>query len=441
MGLNTINRPGTRLITALTATGTTQTDAFPLIGGTAFHEFTTVASGTGCRMPVSPLPITVVISNAGAETLNVYPPSGGTIDGGSTDAAVTIAATKSGSFWAAGPLTWYSTTTGTVTGGGTGTVTQLVAGYGLDGGTITTTGTLAISDLAITFAKMQTIASLRLIGRVDTGAGAPTQLSLTEFLDAAAGSAQGDILYRGASAWSVLAPGTSGQLLASQGASANPHWIDASGTGTVTSVAAGTGLTGGTITGTGTIGLASISGLSVLGNSTGGSAAPAGITLTGLIDSALGSTQGDILYRGASAWSALGPGTAGQPLTTGGSAANPGFASTNVKVDSHYGAITGDTQSTGTWTANLATSDWHEITLTQSITTLTLSNPTVGQQFTLVVIQGGSGSYTISWFSTIKWAGGAAPTLTTAVGGIDVLTFKCMSAGQYYGFVAGQALA
>ena len=64
------------------------------------------------------------------------------------------------------------------------------------------------------------------------------------------------------------------------------------------------------------------------------------------------------------------------------------------------------------------------------------------QQFTLIIIQGGSGSYTVTFSGmTIKWPGGAAPTLTTAVGGIDVLTFKQISAGNYYGFVAGAALA
>jgi len=40
---------------------------------------------------------------------------------------------------------------------------------------------------------------------------------------------QGDILYRGASAWEALAPGTSGQVLTTGGAAADPSWADASG--------------------------------------------------------------------------------------------------------------------------------------------------------------------------------------------------------------------
>ena len=38
--------------------------------------------------------------------------------------------------------------------------------------------------------------------------------------------ARGDLLYRGASKWGNLAAGTSGQVLATQGAGADPHWID-----------------------------------------------------------------------------------------------------------------------------------------------------------------------------------------------------------------------
>jgi hypothetical protein len=45
------------------------------------------------------------------------------------------------------------------------------------------------------------------------------------------------VVYRNASGWVALAPGTSGQLLSSGGAGANPSWVNPAGTGTVTSVA------------------------------------------------------------------------------------------------------------------------------------------------------------------------------------------------------------
>jgi hypothetical protein len=38
------------------------------------------------------------------------------------------------------------------------------------------------------------------------------------------GATRGSILYRGASGWAILTPGTAGQVLTSQGAGADPHW-------------------------------------------------------------------------------------------------------------------------------------------------------------------------------------------------------------------------
>jgi hypothetical protein len=104
----------------------------------------------------------------------------------------------------------------------------------------------------------------------------------------------------------------------------------ASSAGTVTSVASGTGLAGGPITTTGTLTLAAIASHALLSNITGGSAIPVANSLTATIDAAIGATQGAILYRGASVWSALGPGTSGQFLKTQGAAANPVWAATTA---------------------------------------------------------------------------------------------------------------
>ncbi len=195
------------------------------------------------------------------------------------------------------------------------------------------------------------------------------------------------------------------------------------GSGTVTSIIAGAGLSGGTITTTGTIAISNVT--PALGG-------------TGL---ATLTAHAVLVGAGTSNVAFAAVGTSGRPLIDQGASADPAFLATGVKIDSHFGVITADTQSTSTWTVNLATSDWHAITLTQSIATLTISNGTVGQQFTLVIIQGGSGSYTVAWPSNTLWPGGVAPTLTTTVGGIDVITVKIVSAGHYYAFVAGQALA
>ena len=132
-------------------------------------------------------------------------------------------------------------------------------------------------------------------------------------------------------------------------------------------------------------------------------------------------------------------GVAGRLLTDQGASADPAFASTVLKIDSHFGAITADTDGS-TITFNLSTSDWHSVTLGGN-RTLALSNATIGQQFSVILTQDGSGSRTVTWFATIKWPAGTAPTLSTAAGAIDVFTFKCYGSGTYYGFTPGQAMA
>lgn len=70
-----------------TATGTVQGDAFAI--ATSFIRFTTVAANTGGRLPATGGLIEV--ENGGVSALKVYPDSGNTIDGGSANAAVTLA--------------------------------------------------------------------------------------------------------------------------------------------------------------------------------------------------------------------------------------------------------------------------------------------------------------------------------------------------------------
>lgn len=93
------------------------------------------------------------------------------------------------------------------------------------------------------------------------------------------------------------------------------------GSGTVTSVGSGTGLTGGPITGSGTLSLATISTLNILANTTGGTAAPSGNTLSAILDAIYGTSQGQVLYRGSSVWSSLALGPVATPLQAGGSSA------------------------------------------------------------------------------------------------------------------------
>ena len=73
--------------------------------------------------------------------------------------------------------------------------------------------------------------------------------------------------------------------------------------------------------------------------------------------------------------------------------------------------------------------------------TLALSNEQVGQSFIIRLVQDGTGSRTVIWWSTIKWPFGTEPTLSTTGGDVDVFGFTVTSGGNYDGFVVGQGLS
>ena len=70
--------------------------------------------------------------------------------------------------------------------------------------------------------------------------------------------------------------------------------------------------------------------------------------------------------------------------------------------------------------------------------TIALSNGTVGQAFIINITQDGVGSRTVTWFTTIKWAGGTAPTLTTTASKADTVGFIVTGSATYNGYVVGQ---
>jgi hypothetical protein len=74
-------------------------------------------------------------------------------------------------------------------------------------------------------------------------------------------------------------------------------------------------------------------------------------------------------------------------------------------------------------------------TLTGSVT-YTFSNPISGGEYTLIMTQGGAGSFTATWPAAVKWSGGTAPTLTTTVGKVDVVRFV-YDGTSYYGSTVG----
>ena len=106
-------------------------------------------------------------------------------------------------------------------------------------------------------------------------------------------------------------------------------------------------------------------------------------------------------------------------------------------INGSINAITSDVDG-ATITFDMSASNIHQVTLGGN-RTLAVSNVSVGQTFTIILAQDGTGSRTISgWFSGISWAGGSVPTLTTTASKKDMFTFLCTSAGVYIGTVSGQ---
>lgn len=93
-----------------TATGNSQGTAFTITAVTT--EFTTTAASTGAILPGTTGPFLagdcLEIFNMGASTLTVYPPVGFAINGGSTNAGVSVTTLKGASFFCRGDGNWFA---------------------------------------------------------------------------------------------------------------------------------------------------------------------------------------------------------------------------------------------------------------------------------------------------------------------------------------------
>jgi hypothetical protein len=94
--------------------------------------------------------------------------------------------------------------------------------------------------------------------------------------------------------------------------------------------------------------------------------------------------------------------------------------------------------STTPHTFNLANGNFFTYTLATNPQVFHLANVTKGQKFVIRIEQDAAGGNGITFFSTIKWAGGSAPTVTTTAGKADVFGFIAVETGLYDGFVIGQ---
>ena len=93
---------------------------------------------------------------------------------------------------------------------------------------------------------------------------------------------------------------------------------------------------------------------------------------------------------------------------------------TSAKLN--YSETTLTDQATITWDAS--TEDVAKVTLGGNRTLAAPSNGTTGQFISILVIQDGTGSRTITWNAVYEFASDTAPTLTTTANLGDVFVFR-----------------
>lgn len=94
--------------------------------------------------------------------------------------------------------------------------------------------------------------------------------------------------------------------------------------------------------------------------------------------------------------------------------------------------------STATSTFDFAFSNIHSLTLSAATTTLSFANPVSGQAVITRIGQDGTGGRRVVFPSTIYWAGGTTPTLTSTASKIDCFGLLCTASGYYDGYIVGQ---
>lgn len=117
------------------------------------------------------------------------------------------------------------------------------------------------------------------------------------------------------------------------------------------------------------------------------------------------------------------------------------YQKNSVGVESSLDSLLANTSASpvagGTTTIDLSITNDFSIVMPSGNITIALSNATNARRFIISITQDSIGGRTVTWFTTIKWANGIIPTLTTTSNKRDVFGFIVTSTGQYDGFVIG----
>lgn len=119
-----------------------------------------------------------------------------------------------------------------------------------------------------------------------------------------------------------------------------------------------------------------------------------------------------------------------------------GVVAADLELKDYSETLTSPSSSSGTLVLDIGNGNVFEVTLTENVSTLTISNPPASGKagsFTLILKQDATGGWTFAWPVSVKWSGGTAPTLTTTANAIDLLAFATTDGGTtWYGMAAGE---
>lgn len=141
--------------------------------------------------------------------------------------------------------------------------------------------------------------------------------------------------------------------------------------------------------------------------------------------------DGDVYYRASNVLTRLAKGSAGEVLKMNSGASAPEWGSAGGGQTFGVVALSdGANISTDASAGNVFT-----VTLGGNRTLDNPSNITAGETYHFQVTQDGTGSRTLAYGAYFKWAGGAAPILSTTGGKIDLIVVTAISTTLLYGSV------